>query len=327
MNRIVLCFPVNPAQVDQIQQVTGEYEVIDAGQEGIAREILEADIFCGHAKVPVPWDQVVARGRLQWIQSSAAGLDHCLTPAVINSPIRVTSASGLFANQVAEQTFALLFSLVRRIPRFLAASREREFIRRPTGDFHGKTVGIIGFGGNGRRIAELLAPFGNRILATDWFPVNRPDYVEALLPPDQLPAVLRESDVVILCVPLVDSTRHLIDQQALEVMKPDATLINVARGQVIDEPGLVEWLKSHPDAAAGLDVTYEEPLPESSELWELSNVLMTPHVGAQSARRVPDTVDFFCDNLRRFLAGQPLRNEVDKQLGFPRPADVRKGEG
>ena len=185
MKRIVLCFPVNQSQVKQIQDSVSEYEVVDARQENIATEILHADIFCGHTKVPTPWKKVVEQGRLKWIQSSAAGLDHCLVPAVIESEIQVSSASGLFANQVAEQTYALLFGLIRRIPGFIEASRKRVFVRTPTLDFHGKTVGIIGFGGNGRRIAELMGPFGNRILATDVFPVNKPDYVDQLLPADQ----------------------------------------------------------------------------------------------------------------------------------------------
>lgn len=319
MKRIALCFPVTDAQVEQIRQAATDYEVVNAGQEGIATAILDADIFCGHAKVPVPWREVVQQGRLKWIQSSAAGMDHCLKPEVIASNIRVTSASGLFANQVAEQTFALLFGLFRKIPTFLRASEKKEFIRRPTEDFHGKTVGIIGFGGNGRRIAELLAPFGNRILATDVFPINKPDYVEALLPADQLANVLPECDVVILCVPLNDSTFHLVGEEAFAAMKDSVVLINVARGQVVDEEVLIRQFESGKVGAAGLDVTHEEPLPEESPLWEMENVLITPHVGAQSARRVPDTVDFFCENLRRFENDEPLMNEVDKELGFPRP--------
>ena len=99
--RIVLCFPIEPHQVKQVRATVPECEVVDAGQAGIAREILSADIFCGHAKVPVPWDDVVRLGRLRWLQSSAAGLDHCLVPSVIDSEILVTSASGLFADQVS----------------------------------------------------------------------------------------------------------------------------------------------------------------------------------------------------------------------------------
>ena len=165
--RVVLCFPVTEDQVSDLSACSDEIEVINAGQSGIADEILEADIFVGHAKVPVPWDEVVQKGRLRWIQSSAAGLDHCLKPEVIQSDIMVSSVSGLFANQVAEQTMALLFGVYRSALTFFRAYEKREFVRRPTLDFHGQTVGIIGFGGNGRRIAEVLAPWGNRILATE----------------------------------------------------------------------------------------------------------------------------------------------------------------
>ena len=131
--RIVLCYPAEPHHVQQIATVAPEAEIVNAGQDEIPEEILEADVFCGHAKQrPVPWDEVVAQGRLQWIQSSAAGLDHCLTPSVSASEIAVSSASGLFADQVAEQTMALLTGIQRGLPVFFRAALKREFIRRPT---------------------------------------------------------------------------------------------------------------------------------------------------------------------------------------------------
>ena len=120
--RIVLCYPIERRHYDQIAAAAPGHEIIDAGQERIATELLEADIFCGHAKVPVPWGEVVKRGRLKWIQSSAAGLDHCLTPETIASEITVTSASGLFAEAVAEQTLALLLGLVASLPTFFRRS-------------------------------------------------------------------------------------------------------------------------------------------------------------------------------------------------------------
>jgi phosphoglycerate dehydrogenase-like enzyme len=161
--------------------------------------------------VPVPWPAVVRRGRLQWIQSSAAGLDHCLVPEVIASPIQVSSASGLFADQVAEQTLALLLGLLRSLRTFFRAQEAREFIRRPTRDLHGATVGIVGLGGNGTRLAEILRPFRTRLVATDMFPSDQPaGVVDALWPADQLPRLLAESDIVILCVPLNDQTHGMI---------------------------------------------------------------------------------------------------------------------
>src|ERR1051325_11079207 len=140
--RIVLCYPIERRHYDQICAAASGHEVIDAGQERIASELLEADIFCGHAKVPVPWPEVVRRGRLKWIQSSAAGLDHCLTPETIAADIIVTSASGLFADAVAEQTLALLLGLLRSLPTFFQQQQRKEFVRRPTRDLHGKTIGI-----------------------------------------------------------------------------------------------------------------------------------------------------------------------------------------
>lgn len=318
--RIVIGYPVQPHHLQQIAAAAPDAEVVNAGQQRIPEEILQADVFCGHAKErPVPWDEVVARGRLRWIQSSAAGLDHCLTPSVIASDITVTSASGLFADQVAEQTLALLLGLLRSLPVFFRASLQREFIRRPTRDLHHATVGIVGFGGNGRRLAEILAPLKTRILATDAFPVHKPPHVAELWPAECLDQLLEESDIVILCVPLNRWTKGMIAAPQLARMKPGAILINVARGPVVVEADLVQALESRHLAGAGLDVTEIEPLPATSQLWELPNVIITPHVGAQAARRESDVTDFFCENLRRYAAGQSLVNFVDKDLGFPRP--------
>jgi phosphoglycerate dehydrogenase-like enzyme len=317
--RIVLGYPVEPKHLKQIRANAPHAELVAADQAEIPEAILSADVFCGHSKErPVPWEQVVTHGRLQWIQSSAAGIDHCLTPAVIQSPIVVTSASGVFADQVAEQTLALLLGLLRGLPVFFRAALRREFVRRPTSDLHRATVGIIGLGGNGRRLAELLAMFHTRILATDYFPVDCPPHVQQLLPPEQLPEVLSQSDIVILCVPLTDQTRGMINTHTLRIMKPGSLLINVARGPVVVESALVEALQSGHLAGAGLDVTEQEPLPATSRLWELPNVIITPHVGAQSLTRYDDATNLFCDNLRHYQRGEPLRNLVDKQLGFPR---------
>lgn len=319
---IVLCYPVEPHHLHWLQQAAPGANIINAGQEGIAKEIMNADIFLGHAKVPVDWDAVVKQGRLQWIQSSAAGLDHCLVPTVIESNIPVCSASGLFANQVAEQTFALLFGVLRSIPTFFRQMQTKEFVRRPTNDLHGKTVGIIGLGGNGRRLAQVLAPFRVKILATDFYPENQPAEVHQLLPHTQLHEVAAQSDILILTLPLNESTQHCIDGSVLDVMKRGSFLINVARGQVVDEAALVERLRSGHIAAAGVDVTEVEPLPVESPLWTLPNVLITPHVGAQAASRVDDTTRMICENLKRFLAREPLFNLVDKRLGFPHPSKL-----
>lgn len=319
--RIVLCYPAEPRHVRQIQAVVPEATLIDAGQERVAEELPTADIFCGHPKVPVPWDRVVAGGRLRWIQSSAAGLDHCLVPSVIGSDIVVTSASGVLADQVAEHALGLAIACTRRLPLFLGQQARREFVRRPTRDLTDATVGIVGLGGNGRRLVEVLAPFRPRILATDWFPIRKPPAVEFLGPPESLPTVLEQSDILFLCPPLTPQTRNMIDAAALAQMKRGAILVNVGRGPLVVEDALVDALESgHLDSAA-LDVTPEEPPAASSRLWTAPRLIITPHVAGQSARRIDAMTDFFCENLRRQVAGLPLRNLVDKRLGFPEPPE------
>ncbi len=324
--RIVLCYPVTTEQFAQLQAAAPGAEIVDAGQERVDELLPTADIYIGHAKVPVDWDRVLAAGKLRWIQSSAAGLDHCLVPGVIDSDIMVSSASGLFAVQVAEQTCALLFGLLRRLPIFFRAEAKREFIRRPTDDLRGKTVGIVGLGGNGRMISRVLAPWDVRIVATDYFPIDKPEEVDQLWPADDLDQLLQCSDVVILTLPLNDHTRGLFDSARISQMRPGSYLINVARGAVVVETALADALASGHLAGAGLDVTEVEPLAESSLLWDDPKVIITPHVGAQSYRRNDDATDLACVNLRRFLSGEQPYNQVDKKLGFPHPSVVYRGE-
>jgi D-3-phosphoglycerate dehydrogenase len=316
--RIVLCYPVEPRHVDQIAEAAGDAEIVDAGQERIAEELFAADVYCGHAKVPVDWDGVVGQGRLRWIQSSAAGMDHCLVPSVIESDIVVTSASGVLADQVAEHTIALITGWCRSLPVFFRAQSNKEFIRRPTRDLTHSTVGIVGFGGVGRRLAQMLSVFKARLLATDMFPVDKPDYVDHLWPAERLDDLLAESDFVVLALPLNDSTRAMVNAGALAKMKPTALLVNVARGPLLVEEDLVEALLAKRLAGAVMDVTDPEPLPAESKLWELPKVIITPHVAGQSARRIDNMTRLFCENLGRWQRGRPLINYLaDKRLGFP----------
>jgi phosphoglycerate dehydrogenase-like enzyme len=316
--RIVLCYPLEPHHCEQIAAAAPQAEVVDAGQERIARELFSADIYCGHAKVAVDWDGVVRQGRLKWIQSSAAGMDHFLVPSVVESEIVVTSASGVLADQVAEHTIALVTGWCRSLPTFFRAQQKKEFIRRPTRDLTRSTVGIVGFGGVGQRLAQLLHGFQTRILATDMFPVKKPDYVESLWPADRLDDLLAQADVVVLALPLNDTTLGMINASALARMKSGALLVNVARGPLVVESDLVAALSEGRLAGAALDVTDPEPLPPCSPLWDLPSVIITPHVAGQCAWRADQITDLFCENLRRWQAGKPLVNYLaDKRLGFP----------
>ncbi len=254
--RIVLCYVTKPSHLEQIAAVMPEAEIVDASQEQIAGEIFSADIFCGHAKVPIDWDGVVRQGRLQWIQSSAAGMDHCLVPSVIESEIVVTSASGALADQVAEHTIALMTAWTRSLPTFFRAQQKKEFIRRPTCDLTRSTVGIVGLGGVGRRLvaaARRASRHGSwpstcspSTSPTGWNRCGRPNGSTSLLP---------LVDFLVLSVPLNPTTRGMIDAAAMKKMKAGAVLVNVARGPLVVESDLVAALESGHLAGAVMDVT------------------------------------------------------------------------
>lgn len=319
--RIVLCYPVEARHLEQIAAAAPDAEIIDAGQERIAAELPSADIYCGHAKVPVPWSETVSGGRLKWIQSSAAGMDHCLVPSVIASDILVSSASGILADQVTDHTLALALASLRNLPTFFRAQQKKEFIRRPTRDFIGSTVGIVGLGGNGRRLVKALAGFDCRILATDYYPVDKPDAVEWLGGADELDTMLSQVDLLILAAPLNDQTRGMIDARRIGLMPSGSTLVNMARGPLVVENDLADALKSGHLSGAGIDVTEIEPLPVKSRLWDEPNLVLTPHVGGQRASRIDDMTRLFCENLGRYQRGERLVNVVKKELGFPHPDD------
>jgi serine/threonine-protein kinase len=330
MPNLVVCFkdaPVEEPLIERIRSAWTGINIINVGQSGVADALLEADFFCGHAKVPVDWERIVLQKRLKWIQSSAAGMDWCLVEPVINSDMTITTASGVLADQVAEHTLSLILAWMRNLPvffneQFNAGTPDyRKFLRRPTKDLTDATVGIAGFGGVGRRIAEILAPFRTSIIATDLYPADKPPYVDELWYADRLDSLLSQSDVTILCLPLNEQTRGLFNAERLRNIKQDALLVNVARGPLIDTDALVDVLRTGQLAGAVMDVTAPEPLPAEHPLWDFfPKVIITPHVGGQSQRRFVDVVDIFTANIKRFRSGRPLINYLTaegKKLGFP----------
>ena len=328
---LVVCFRAAPVEDRLIKRIddawSSELNIINVGQSDVAEALLDADYFCGHAKVPVDWDQVVARGRLRWIQSSAAGMDWCLKPSTIQSNITITTAAGVLSDQVAEHGLALILAWGRNLRSFVYDARVQEgnpdyrkFKRKPTFDLVGKSVGIVGLGGVGRRFSEVVAPFAGRILAVDLYPENKPSQVDALWPADRLDDMLAESDVVFLSAPLNEETRGLFNAKRLAKMKRGTLLANLARGPLVDSDALVAALRTRALGGFVCDVTNPEPLPVDSPLWDMENVLITPHVAGQIGWRFDDICDIYCENVRRYRANEPLINELQgrgRDWGFP----------
>lgn len=327
MKKMLLCYPADEADLKLIAQAATNHQIVVGPQDSVSPAIFDAEIFCGHIRTGVDWDSIVAGGRLKWIQSSAAGLDHCLVPSILQSDIAVSGASGLFADQVAEQTMALVYGLLRGLPTFFRDQTARIFKRIPLDDLRTKSVAVLGCGGNGQRIANLLAGQCKRLTATDLFPESV-DHAGRfrVFPADQIDQVLAQSDLVVCTLPLDSTTSGILNERRLKLIRTGGYLINVGRGKLVEEDSLVKLLLDGKLKGAGLDVFDTEPLPAASLLWDMPNVILTPHVGAQSVTRNRDTTLLFCENLRRYAAGKTLINLVDKQLGMPRPENRLKND-
>lgn len=233
---------------------------------------------------------------------------------LVETPILVTNAAGMHARPLAEYVVFVMLYFARRWPRMAAEQRARHWQRCAIDTLEGKTLGVIGLGSVGRMVAKLARPFGMRVVGTRRSGADAD--VDQAFTPDRLDAVLAQSDYVVLSVPSTPETAGMIGARELARMKPTAVLINIARGTLVDEAALIETLRSGRLAGAALDVVSREPLASDSPLWEMPNVLVTPHSMSTAHSENAWLTDLFCDNLRRYLNGEPLRNQVDKTRGY-----------
>ena len=256
--------------------------------------------------------------RLRWVQTWGAGVDGQLFKAFVDSNVVLTSGRGTVGVHLAEHAMALLLGITRGIA--WAVRRpgwdQRMPIRNASWELVDLTMGIVGLGGTGRELAVRANAFGMRVVAVDPENVDVPACVAACWKMDRFHRLLTESDVVAVCAPLTPDTRGLFDERAFRSMKSSALLINVTRGGIMDEAALVAALMCKQIAGAGLDVTPVEPLPPEHPLWQLDNVLITPHTAGGSPNRQDRIVNLFCENLKRLVAGRPLLSIIDKSKGY-----------
>lgn len=246
---------------------------------------------------------------LRWVQGPGAGVDHPLWQGLLDRGVRLTNASGIHAEPIAQYIFTYVLHWERNVARHQAQQAAREWKTIVSGDLGAKTLGIVGYGGIGQAAGRIGRAFGMRVLGTRRTPVDD-GVLDRFVPLEALHTLLAESDYVVLCMPFDDRTRHMIGAAELAAMREDAVLINVARGGVVDEPALVEVLREGRIRGATLDVVSEEPLPESSPLWGLPNCVLTPHDAGYSPLGDARLGQLFVENLARHLADEPLVNEV-----------------
>ena len=294
----------------------------------------EAEILISQGLLPDP--EMVPN--LRWVQFNSAGIDsHINHPLFIDSSVIATNMSGAISWQIGEYVLMMLLAFGQKLPKLIRYQMEKHW---PKGkeksqnlmplELRDSTVGIVGYGSIGRQVARLLVPFGATVLAVkkdvrhpedqgyirDGMGDSHGNFFDRLYPPEALHSMLSECDSVVLTLPLTEETHHVIDEEALKAMKKSAYLVNVGRGELIDQQALVTALTAKQIAGAALDVFEKEPLPPDSPLWDLENVIISPHVAGLSQNLESEMVSLFVENLNRYLAELPLFNRIDLDEGY-----------
>jgi phosphoglycerate dehydrogenase-like enzyme len=312
-----------PAWFDQkLRQEFPQWEIIRfSTNTGNPEEFKDADVIFSSSLTP---EQFGSANHLQWIHSPSAAIHQFLFPELVRSHVTLTNGRYVHGLVVAEHVIALIFALAKNLPRSMRLQTQHAWGQAemaPEGfrprEIAGATLGLVGLGSIGANVAKHAAALGMRVIATRENPAKpKPEGAEQVFPASELSRLLRESDYVVLTVPVTASTEKLINEQRLKEMNRQACLINVGRGTLIDEVALAQALKNKTIAFAALDVFEKEPLPESSPLWDLENALITPHIAGFSDKVWERQYAFFTENLRRFIDRQPLSAIVDKQKGY-----------
>jgi phosphoglycerate dehydrogenase-like enzyme len=268
-------------------------------------------------------DALGASTRLKWIHSPAAGIGSMLSPAMMASPVILTNSRGNHAEAIAEHVMGLVLAWYRKLPEAFRHQSAHYWAHTemttdaPLRLIRGAVFGIVGPGGIGSAIGRLASALGASVEGIRRRPdLGVPEGMSAVFAPQNLRERLPAWDIVVLATPLTAQTRGLIGREELRLMKRDAILVNIGRGKLVKEADLVEALREGTIAAAALDVVEHEPLDPASPLWDLPNALITPHVAGLRPDHWDLAVNLFAENLRRFEAGQPLLNVVDKTAGY-----------
>jgi phosphoglycerate dehydrogenase-like enzyme len=335
---VLIASYLEPEQVERIAGIDGAQVIYEPGLlprprytadhtgAALTRTPVEEQRWCDHlAKANVMFDfdhthLYDLRDRapnVRWIQATSAGIGQLLMKTgLIRSPIVFTTASGVHATPLAEFVLLALLAFAKDMPRLMRDQAVHRWERYCGRELTGSTVGIVGLGKVGRAVARHCRAVGMRVIATKRTVSERSEAfedVDLLVPPARLPTILREADALVLACPQTPETEGLIGQRELHTMKRGAVLVNISRGAVVDESALVEALRDGSLGGAALDVVKTEPLPQDSPLWDLPNVLISPHSASTADTENGKLTDLFCDNLRRYLRGEALLNVFDRE--------------
>lgn len=307
------------------ERLRGEFPQFEVSQlnsqEGLGQEIAGAEIMFGDS---LAVDQFAQAKKLRWIHSSAAAVHQFMFPALVNSDVVLTNAREVHGPGVAEHVMALILSIAKRIPESVHFQQKHIWGQDKlwTGgrcplDLAGATLGLVGFGSIGKNVARHAHSMGMKVIVVREHPAaDRAEFVDEELPSSRLADMLAQSDYVVLSPPLTPGTRGMIGTDQLSQMKNTAYLINVGRGPLIVESALIEALRASKIGGAALDVFDQEPLPTDSPLWDLDNLLITPHTAGMAHNLWERHHALFSENMRRYISGQPLLGLVNKHSGY-----------
>lgn len=279
------------------------------------------------AEIAITWsirpEQITAAKKLRWIHSPAAAVHQLIFPELVVSDIVLTNAREVHGPVVAEHVIAQIFALAKKIPGAVRLQQKRDWGQQQMWDelprvreVAGSTLGLIGFGSIGRAVSKSAKALGMRVIAVREHPEQGSEGADTVLGPVQIDEVFRQSDYVVLAAPVTSQTKCLANAQRLAMMKSDACLINVARGELVDEGALVAALREKRIGGAALDVFPKEPLAAESPLWDVPGLLITPHTAALTDKLWERHYALFSENLRRYLVGKPLLGVVNKRKGY-----------
>ncbi|HEX2184324.1 MAG TPA: D-2-hydroxyacid dehydrogenase [Chloroflexota bacterium] len=311
----VLLPAMDAPRLAQLQEAAPALQLIT--YQDAADALAKAGDAEGFYGAPTP-ELLRAAPRLRWIQVASAGVEAYLFPELVASDVVLTNAKVIYGSHLADHLMAFILAFNRNLPHLFRCQQQEVWESRANlrpMELSGETLLIVGLGGTGLALARRAAGFEMRILAVTRSPKPPTPGIEHIGRPDELHALLPQADHVAICCALTPQTYHLFGDREFRLMRQTAFIHSVTRGGIIDHEALLRALRGGEIAGAGLDVTEPEPLPPGHPLWQLPNVLITPHASGHSPHSGRRMFDLLRENLRRFAAGEPLLNVVDKAVG------------
>jgi D-2-hydroxyacid dehydrogenase (NADP+) len=287
----------------------------------ISCDLQQAREHIAHTDILLTWGSMdirplyLAAPKLKWVHALSAGVENLVYPEMKAANTLLTNSRGIHGIPISEHVFAMMLAFTRGLNMFIRQQPKKEWKRTPVEEIHDKTIGIVGLGSIGREIAKKAKGMGMEVVASKQT-MTTEIFVDKLYTPDKLHELLAISDFVVIALPLVEETTNLFTIKEFAAMKSSAYFINIARGGVVKQDDLVNALEQGLIKGAGLDVFEQEPLSETSPLWDMPNVIITPHLAALSPNYLDRAIKLFADNLSRFIHDKEMLNVIDKEKGY-----------